>query len=190
VLGGVNNGWAVGNTLLGFERGVGATVQSLGFRAELDNFIELARDNGKLDDPIVRQDIAYFHTCVEIMRYRGMQALTRFLKGQAPGPESSIGKLFWSEYHLKITEAAMNIAGMQATIGFGDEDPRGLGPPAIGTQNTVPNWMASFMIARPGTIYAGTSQVQRNIVGERVLGLPKEPRADSGTWKESQANYQ
>ncbi len=190
VLGGVNNGWAVGNTLLGFERGVGATVQSLGFRAELDNLIEFARDNGKLDDPIVRQDIAYFHTCVEIMRYRGMQALTRFLKGQAPGPESSIGKLFWSEYHLKITEAAMNIAGMQATIGFGDEDPRGLGPPAIGTQNTVPNWMASFMIARPGTIYAGTSQVQRNIVGERVLGLPKEPRADSGTWKESQANYQ
>ena len=53
----------------------------------------------------------------------------------------------------------------------------------------VPNWMASFMIARPGTIYAGTSQVQRNIVGERVLGLPKEPRADGGTWKESQAAY-
>jgi alkylation response protein AidB-like acyl-CoA dehydrogenase len=189
VLGGVNNGWAVGNTLLGFERGVGATVQSLGFRAELDNFIELARKYDKLDDPLVRQDIAKFHTSVEIMRYRGYQALTRFLKGQSPGPESSIGKLFWSEYHLKITEAAMDLAGMDATIGFGDEDRGGLGPPAIGTENTVPNWMASFMIARPGTIYAGTSQVQRNIVGERVLGLPKEPRADSGTWKESQANY-
>ena len=93
------------------------------------------------------------------------------------------------------TAAFTGGGNVSARFGFGrgfelyDEDRGGLGPPAIGTENTVPNWMASFMIARPGTIYAGTSQVQRNIVGERVLGLPKEPRADSGTWKESQANY-
>ena len=61
--------------------------------------------------------------------------------------------------------------------------------PAIGTANTAANWMSSFMIARPGTIYAGTSEVQRNIIGERVLGLPREPRADGGTWRESQAAY-
>ena len=65
----------------------------------------------------------------------------------------------------------------------------GLGAAELGTANTVANWMSSFMIARPGTIYAGTSEVQRNIVGERVLGLPKEPRADTGSWKESQAAY-
>jgi alkylation response protein AidB-like acyl-CoA dehydrogenase len=189
VLGGVNNGWAVGNTLLGFERGVGATTTHLNYRAELDQFIELARRLGKADDPNVRQDIARFHTKVEIMRYRGMQALTRYLSGQAPGPESSIGKLFWSHYHQEVTEAAMNLLGAEAMVGFGEETRSGLAAPPIGTPNTAANWMTSFFVARPGTIYAGTSEVQRNIVGERVLGLPKEPRSDTGSWKESQASY-
>ena len=184
VLGDVNNGWAVGNTLLGFERGVGATVTSLAFGAELDQFVELARERGLTDDPHVRQDIARFHTNVQIMRYRGMQALTRYLSGQNPGPESSIGKLFWSEHHQTITESAMHLLGADGMVGFGDETRGALGAPPIGTENTPANWMASFMIARPGTIYAGTSQVQRNIIGERVLGLPKEPRADKGPWKD------
>ena len=184
VLGEVNNGWAVANTLLGFERGVGATTTSLGFRAELDQFIDLARKRGLTDDPQVRQDIARFHTTVEIMRYRGMQALTRYLKGQTPGPESSIGKLFWSQHHHRITEAAMNMLGAEAMVGFGDETRGGIGVSPIGTPNSVPNWIASFMIARPGTVYAGSSEIQKNIVGERVLGLPKEPRADSGPWNE------
>ena len=78
----------------------------------------------------------------------------------------------------------MNMLGAEAMVGFGDETRGGIGAPPIGTPNTVPNWMASFMIARPGTVYAGSSQVQRNIIGERVLGLPKEPRADSGPWSE------
>ena len=189
VLGGTNNGWAVANTLLGFERGVRATVLSLPFRAELDNFIELARQYDKLDDPLVRQNIARFHTKVEVMKYQGWQALTRRLRGESPGPESSITKLFWSSYHQEITEAAMDMVGPDGMVGFGEGDVNGLGAPAIGTRNTVGNWMDSFFIARPGTIYAGTSQVQKNIIGERVLGLPKDPRADSGTWKESQANY-
>ena len=189
VLGGVNNGWAVGNTLLGFERGVGATTTYLPYRNELNMFIELAREHAKLDDPLVRQDIARFHSIVEIMRFRGYQALTRFLKGQAPGPESSIGKLFWSEYHKEITEKAMNLVGPAGMVGFGEETRSGIATPAIGTENTVANWMHSFFVARPGTIYAGTSEVQRNIVGERVLGLPKEPRGDGGSWKESQAAY-
>ncbi|MEM7324862.1 MAG: acyl-CoA dehydrogenase family protein [Actinomycetota bacterium] len=189
VLGGLNNGWAVGNTLLGYERGVGATTTSLGYRAELDQFIQLAREAGKLGDPLVRQDIAKFHTKVEIMRYRGMQALTRFLAGKQPGPESSIGKLFWSQYHQEVTESAMDLLGSEAMVGFREHTRGGLGAPQIGTPNTAANWMASFFMARPGTIYAGTSEVQRNIIGERVLGLPKEPRADTGTWKESQAAY-
>jgi alkylation response protein AidB-like acyl-CoA dehydrogenase len=189
VLGGINNGWAVGNTLLGFERGVGATTTHLNYRAELDSFVELARRMGKVDDPLVRQDIARFHTKVEIMRYRGMQALTRYLAGQAPGPESSVGKLFWSHYHQEITEAAMDLLGADGMVGLGQETRSGLAAPQIGTPNTAANWMSSFFVARPGTIYAGTSEVQRNIVGERVLGLPKEPRADTGSWKESQANY-
>ncbi len=186
VLGGVNNGWVVANTLLGFERGIGATTTHLKFRAELDNFIELARQQGKVDDPLVRQRIARFHTVVEIMRYQGMAALTRFLAGQAPGPESSIGKLRWSHYHREITEASLDLLGPQATVARGQDSRAGLGPPDIGTPNTAGNWLAGFYIARSGTIYAGTSQVQRNIIGDRILGLPREPRADSGSWKENQ----
>lgn len=189
VLGGLNNGWAVGNTLLGFERGVGATTTALAFGAEFENFVDMARQQGKLHDPLVRQDIARLHTKVQIMKYRGMQALTRYLSGQQPGPESSIGKLFWSHYHQEVTEAAMNMMGADGMVGFGEETRGGIGPPPIGMDNTPANWMSSFLIARPGTIYAGTSEVQRNIIGERVLGLPKEPRADTGSWKESQANY-
>jgi alkylation response protein AidB-like acyl-CoA dehydrogenase len=189
VLGGLNNGWAVGNTLLGYERGVGATTTALAFGAEYELFVDMARKQGKLDDPLVRQDIARFYTTVQIMKYRGMQALTRFLTGQQPGPESSIGKLFWSHHHHAITEAAMNMMGADGMVGFGDETRGGIGAPAIGIENTPANWMSSFLVARPGTIYAGTSEVQRNIIGERVLGLPKEPRADSGSWKESQAAY-
>ncbi len=185
VLGEVNNGWAVGNTLLGFERGVGATTTALSFGAEFDQFVEMCRERGVTDDPHVRQDIARFYTNVQLMRFRGMQALTRYLNGDQPGPESSVGKLFWSEHHLKITESAMNIMGADAMVGFGEETRGGLGAPPIGTTNTRSNWIASFMIARPGTIYAGTSQVQRNIIGERVLGLPKEPRADAGPWKDT-----
>ena len=75
----------------------------------------------------------------------------------------------------EITEAAMNMVGAAATVGFGEETRGALGAPPIGTEHSVANWMASFMIARPGTIYAGTSQVQRNIIGERVLGCPESP---------------
>ncbi|MDH3678393.1 MAG: acyl-CoA dehydrogenase family protein [Acidimicrobiia bacterium] len=189
VLGGLNNGWAVGNTLLGYERGVGATTTALSFGAEYELFVDMARKHGKLGDPLVRQDIARFYTTVQIMKYRGMQALTRFLAGQQPGPESSIGKLFWSHHHHRITEAAMNMMGADAMVGLGEETRSGIGAPAIGIENTPANWMSSFLVARPGTIYAGTSEVQRNIIGERVLGLPKEPRADGGSWKESQAAY-
>ncbi len=86
VLGDLNNGWAVGNTLLGFERGVGATVTSLSFGAEFDQFVDLVRERGLADDPLVRQDVARFYTNVQIMKYRGMQALTRYLSGDQPRP--------------------------------------------------------------------------------------------------------
>ena len=138
---------------------------------------------GSPASPLVRQRMAPFYTNVQIMRYRGMQALTRYLRGEQPGAESSIGKLFWSQHHQAITEAAIDVLGAEGTVGFGTDTREGLGAPAIGTPNTAGNWIASFMVARPGTIYAGTSEIQRNIVGERVLGLPKEPRADSGPWR-------
>ena len=186
VLGEVNGGWAVANTLLGFERGVGATTQYLAFEKEVEKFIELARRHDKLDDPGVRQQIAAFHTVVEIMRYRGYQVLTKFLTGAPPGPESSVNKLWWSNFHREISAAALTLAGPAGQVGFGEETRTGIGPPSLGTPNTIANWMSTFMVARAGTIYAGSTEVQKGIIGERVLGLPKEPRADSGSWRETQ----
>lgn len=185
VLGGINNGWAVANTLLGFERGAGATVQPLGFRAELDAAIDVMKERGLTSDPLVRQKLADHHIKTEIMRFRGMQALTRFLSGKGPGPESSIGKLFWSEYHSEMTNDIVNMLGPEALVNWGEGTRGGLGSAPAGTPATPANMVSSALIARSGTIYAGTSQVQRNIIGERVLGLPKEPRADKGSWKES-----
>ncbi len=188
VLGETNGGWAVANTLLGFERGVRGTVLSQPFREELDNFIELARERDKLDDPLVRQDIARFHTNVEVMRFLGYQTLTKLLTGAPPGPESSVTKLWWSQHHREITEAALRLVGPSGQVDYGADTRTGIGASAPGTPNTVANWMNSFFVARAGTIYAGSTEVQKGILGERMLGLSKEPRADAGSWRETQTS--
>ena len=147
----------------------------------------MARERGALDNPNIRQRVAWCHSKVEIMRWLGQQVLTGFLNGEPPGPKSSIGKLNWSEYHRAVTELALDVMGADAMILDGDPGyAAGLGAADAGTPNTSSAWINSFMVARAGTIYAGTSQVQRNIVGERVLGLPKEPRADEGPWNSTQ----
>src|SRR3954469_7697716 len=107
VVGGVNNGWAVAMTLLGYERGESATVLPLKFRSEYDRLRGLAEHFGKNDDPLIRQRIAWCYTKVEILRFVGYKVLTGFLHGGVPGPESSIFKLLWSEYHQKVTELAV-----------------------------------------------------------------------------------
>ncbi len=182
VVGEVNGGWAVAMTLLGNERGAGASVQALGFRGELDKLVDLARDRGATDDPVIRQRLARAHTKVEIMRFFGYKALTSFLKGTAPGADASIGKLFWSQHHQEITELSLDILGADAMAPVGQTPQRTFGCDAPGSPNDSANWAGVFYNARAGTIYAGTSQVQRGIVGEQILGLPKEPRADGGAW--------
>jgi alkylation response protein AidB-like acyl-CoA dehydrogenase len=184
VLGGVHEGWAVAMTLLGNERGAGAAVSAIGFRAELDRLMVLAKERGMTADPIVRQRLASAHTSVELMRFLGYRALTSFINGSQPGPEASIGKLLWSEYHKRVTELAVDVLGADALT------PTGQGPHTVfrhdapGGLNTSGAWNGVFLNARAGTIYAGTSQVQRNIVGEQILGLPKEPRSDAGPWNQ------
>ena len=127
----------------------------------------------RLDDPLVRQDIARFHTKVQIMRYTGMQALTRFLAGKEPGPESSIGKLFWSHYHQEVTEAAMNLMGVAATVGFGQETRSGLGPPAIGTENTAANWISSLSWLDPAPSMPAPPRCSATSWGSGYWGYPR-----------------
>ncbi|MFT3854865.1 MAG: acyl-CoA dehydrogenase family protein [Ilumatobacteraceae bacterium] len=176
IVGGLNNGWAVAMTLLGFERGEAAATGPIRFQAEVDRLLALAKEHGKADDPVIRQRLAWAYGQVQIMRYNGMRVLTQFLKGHHPGPDAAIGKLYWSEYHKLVTELAVDILGPEALVPTGRRPSSAFSTDDAGAPNSSWSWVGTFLNARAGTIYAGSSQVQRNIVGEMVLGLPKEPR--------------
>ena len=176
VVGGVDNGWTVAQSLLGVERGEEAATNPILFRAEVERLVELARLYGRDQDPVIRQRIAWCWSKVEIMRYLGYRILTGWLKGTEPGPESSIAKLYWSEYHTKVTDLAMDIMGLHAQVPVGRPPLRTYRTDDPGAANSSASWSTTYLIARSGTIYAGTSQVQRNILAEKVLGLPREPR--------------
>jgi alkylation response protein AidB-like acyl-CoA dehydrogenase len=186
VVGGVNNGWAVAMTLLGFERGEAAATLPLRFRAELDRLVALAREQGRASDPVIRQGLAWCHSKVEIMRYLGLRTLTRFLQGHQPGPDGAILKLYWSEYHRVATELAVDILGADALAPEGRPPSSAFQTDDVGAPNSSASWTTTFLNARAETIYAGTSQIQRNILGEMVLGLPKEPRGEVRSWAEDQ----
>jgi alkylation response protein AidB-like acyl-CoA dehydrogenase len=186
VVGQVDAGWAVAMTLLGYERGEAAATFPIMFRTELDRLLALAAASGRADDPVVRQRLAWCWSKVEIMRYLGMRTLTKYLSGGHPGPDASIFKLYWSEYHKVVTELSVDILGADALAPSGRWPSSSFQADDAGAPNDSASWVGTFFAARAGTIYAGTSQVQRNIIGEMVLGLPKEPGAPRGTWRELQ----
>jgi len=191
VIGEVNGGWTVAMFLLGYERGEAAAVFPVMYRAELDRLLALAAEHGRSDDPIIRQRLAWCYSKVEIMRYLGMKTLTRFLNGEHPGPDSAIFKLFWSEYHRKVTELAIDVLGSDAMVPEGRWPATAFQADTPGAPNDSASWVGTFYNARAGTIYAGTSQVQRNIIGEMVLGLAKEPRPSTPTsWRDDQKRVQ
>jgi alkylation response protein AidB-like acyl-CoA dehydrogenase len=176
VVGGVNNGWAVAMTLLGYERGEAAATMPIRFQAELDRLFVLARERGVADDPLIRQRLAWCYSKVQIMRYLGLRTLTRFLAGHHPGPDGAISKLYWSEYHRVVTELSVDILGPESLAPTGRPPSSAFQTDDAGAPNSSASWVTTFMNARAGTIYAGSSQIQRNIIGEMVLGLPKEPK--------------
>jgi alkylation response protein AidB-like acyl-CoA dehydrogenase len=176
VVGGVNNGWAVAMTLLGYERGEAAATLPIRFQGELDRLLLLAKEVGRADDPRIRQRLAWCYSKVQVMRYLGMRTLTQFLQGHHPGPDGAISKLYWSEYHQVVTELAVDILGPAALAPTGRRPSSSFQTDDAGAPNSSWSWAGVFMNARAGTIYAGSSQIQRNIIGEMVLGLPKEPR--------------
>ena len=176
VVGGTNNGWAVAMSLLGFERGEAAATGPIRYQAELDRLFEMARERGLADDPIIRQRLAWCHSKVQIMKFLGQRTLTQFLAGHHPGPDGAISKLYWSEYHTKVTELAVDILGADAMTLDGRPPSSAFQTDDPGAANTSGSWGGTFLNARAGTIYAGSSQIQRNIIGEMILQLPKEPK--------------
>ena len=177
VVGAVNEGWKVANSLLGLERGEEAATNPIFFRAELDRIIRLARETGKIDDPVVRDRLAWCHTKVETMRFLGYRILTQVVQEGRIGPEASIAKLYWSEYHQQAADLAMSLLGADGLVRNGRRPNKHFRTDEPGADNTSNSWIDVLLLnARSGTVYAGTSEIQRNILAESILGLPREPR--------------
>jgi alkylation response protein AidB-like acyl-CoA dehydrogenase len=176
VVGPPGEGWKVAMTLLGHERGEEAATNPILFRAELDRLLTLAAERGREHDPLIRQRLAWCYARVEIMRYLGYRILTQVHSGTELGAAASVAKLYWSEYHVAATELALDIQGLDGLVPQGRGPLRAVRTDDPGAPNSSGSWLGAFLNARAGTIYAGTSEVQRNILAETVLGLPKERR--------------
>jgi len=167
ILGGLNNGWAVGMTTLMYERlalGFGLQVR---LRIALDGLVELARHTTKngapvTRDPVMRQKLAQLWIDTEVFKYTGARAITKLLKGELPGPEASAGKMMWVEGHQRLQELAMELQGPYSQLGRGSQ---------WAVDGGV--WQYSYLRSRANSIEGGTTEIQKNIIGERVLGLPK-----------------
>jgi alkylation response protein AidB-like acyl-CoA dehydrogenase len=182
VVGGVNNGWKVANTTLGFERGQSATTGYRRFEHEYLLMLDAARSNGRIADPHVRQRLMQYYTKVQILRINGLRNLTSALSGKQDPGTAALGatnKMFWSEMHQQAMELALDIFGPESMLI--DTGPENGSWPGSGRDQRrdgypVSPMMSAFFFSRSETIWGGTSQIQRNIVGERVLGLPREPK--------------
>jgi alkylation response protein AidB-like acyl-CoA dehydrogenase len=166
VLGEVGQGWKVAMATLGFERGTAFMAQQLSFERELRELIAFARDSGASRDAVIRDRLARHYAGLQIMRYNGMRMLTDLVQTGVIGPQASIGKLYWTSWHREFGETAMAVLGSDALVISGKP----------GGDYELDDLHHTFMASRAETIYAGSSEIQRNIIGERVLGLPREPR--------------
>jgi alkylation response protein AidB-like acyl-CoA dehydrogenase len=161
-------GWRIAITTLMFERAIGDAIMGGIFERNLGNFIEMGRTtkrSGKplMDDPVFRQQLGQAYTETMVVRCHGYRNLSQVLQGAVPGPEGSIGKLLWSEFNQRICESAVNMQGPYGQLMHGCE---------WSVQGGM--WQHLFLRSKGNTIEAGTTEIQRNIIGERVLGLPKD----------------
>ena len=141
------------------------TTQHVEFTKQFWAAVKMMQESGKNTDPVIRQELAWAYTHCEIMRFNGLKVLSEVIARKEPGPGASVNKMFWSEYAQKFSERMMNARGAEAMLAAHEP----------GSAYAVDRWTSMFFQHRSSTIWGGTAQVQRNIVGERVLGLPKEP---------------
>jgi alkylation response protein AidB-like acyl-CoA dehydrogenase len=181
VVGGVNNGWKVANSTLAFERGQSATTGYRRFDEEYKLLVQQAIAGGVIDDRVVRQRLIRFYTKVQLLRINGLRSLSATLSGTKDPGVAALGatnKMFWSEMHQEAMELAIDVFGPASMLV--DTGPAAASwPGAVRDKRRagypVSPMISAFFFSRSETIWGGTSQIQRNIVGERVLGLPKEP---------------
>jgi alkylation response protein AidB-like acyl-CoA dehydrogenase len=162
VVGDVDGGWRVAMGTLAFERGALTLGQQLGFVNEWRQIVATLRDRGARCEAVSRQRIAQAYIELEIMRYTALRGLTAMAKGEVTR-ETSISKLYWARLHRSLGELAMDVQGPWSEVA--EELPYELTPA-----------QRLFLYTRADTIYGGSNQIQRNVIGERVLGLPPEPK--------------
>ena len=183
VVGGVNGGWKVANSTLSHERGMSATTGYRRFEMEFDLMVAEAKLNGRISDPLIRQRLVRYYSKVQILRVNGLRSLTQTLNGTKDMGVIALGltnKMFWSEMHRDALELALDIFGPASMlVSTGPEN--GAWPAVMrskGRDTYRPSpMMSSFFFSRSETIWGGTAEIQRNIVGEKFLGLPREPKA-------------
>ncbi|MEO1271103.1 MAG: acyl-CoA dehydrogenase family protein [Myxococcota bacterium] len=163
IIGQPGDGWKVAMGTLAVERGVSTLGQQLNFQNELLQVIAIARNNGRSKDPHIRQRLARAWMELKIMRLNALRTLSAAADGKELTREGMINKLYWATWHRELGKLAMDILGPEAEIADGS-------PYELGMLQKL------FLFTRSDTIYAGTNQIQRNIIGERALGLPREPR--------------
>lgn len=162
IVGAPGDGWRVAMALLGFERGVSTLGQQMLFQSELNEIVALAKNNGAVQDPMIRQRLADAHIGLKIMRYNSM----RMMSGGEDGSlqkEAMIYKLYWASWHRNLGKLAMDVLGPEAEL-------------LSAEPYELSRLQSLFLFTRADTIYGGTNQIQRNLIAERALGMPREPR--------------
>ena len=163
VIGGLDNGWRVAMTTLGSERGGSATTQHVAFLRQFWQLVDEVRKRGLIGDVRVREQLAWAYSQVETIRFAGLGLVADLAAGGTgrSAGNGSTSKIRWSEYQRRMTEIAMDLLGPDALL--------------VGDGYELDHWQEEFLVTRSHTIWGGTAEVQRNIVAERVLGLPKDP---------------
>jgi alkylation response protein AidB-like acyl-CoA dehydrogenase len=161
VVGAAGAGWGVAMGTLGFERGVSTVGQQVGFARELAAVVSSAEENGTIDDPVIADRLAQARIGLEVLRVHALRTLSAYESGSA-GPEASVAKLVWARWHRELGELAMDVIGGPALT--------------VGPDYALDGLQSLFLFSRADTIYGGSDEIQRNIIAERVLGMPKEQR--------------
>ena len=163
VVGEINGGWKVAMGTLEFERGASTLGQQMLFQNELDAIIEIARRNGAAQDPVMRQRLADAWIGLRLQRYNALRMLSAAAAGSSSGREAMITKIFWATWHRNLGVLAMDVLGPESEI-------TEAAPYSLNALQRM------YLFTRSDTIYAGSNEIQRNIIAERALGLPREPR--------------
>ncbi|HEX6210945.1 MAG TPA: acyl-CoA dehydrogenase family protein [Methylomirabilota bacterium] len=179
LIGNLNEGWAIAQTTLGYERGGNSLGRVTRYAIAFSQLVKAARQlrrRGRplLEDPVVRAKMGKLYAELEVQRYAGLRVLSALNKGESPGAASSITKLSYTEFEKRYYETALEILGPWGQLMTAREEFEEIDT----SSGEAGTWATAFLWARAGTIYSGSSEIQKNIIGERVLGLPKEVRAD------------